>query len=71
VKKSRILNAIVLLAIVAAVVVRHKWVSTFDNNADADAIRFYSGAAISMLAMCYCIFMFLIEFRISRESKRQ
>lgn len=43
-KNNRILNLVVVFALASVAVVRHKWVSGFSNNADAAALRFYSGA---------------------------
>ncbi|MCD0458829.1 hypothetical protein [Roseiconus lacunae] len=40
-----------LLGIGVLLLARHEWVSGFDDNGDAAAVRFYSALALGLLAL--------------------
>lgn len=54
--------------LVAATVLRYQWVSAFANNADAETVRFLTGAMLSLLAIVPVTFLVLAFPRRSQSA---
>ena len=50
-------------ALAIAAVLRYQWVSGFANNADADAVRFLTGALLSLFGIVPLTFLVLAIIR--------